>query len=248
MRSQKHGWLHIDNTRTSAGKHIDTWFFVSPFPSVKRLEVKVLIFKSQTDGVRFEAQGQQLPEIISDTDIQRLATRVEDALRIQHDLIVGAVWEDWLEVCVKGFHGAAERGTTGSKSSLDIAYRIIKRGREPKSGRAYTLTSSGVAIEFPGPKQANVPDGKDKPPASLANFRFGDRELESEYSYLPATPANLAALDELMDKLQSLRLQLSGFLRQDVVEKSLSRRAAILSLTTTPGTETGSAPGDESKP
>jgi hypothetical protein len=227
MRSEKHGRLHIDATRTSAGKHIDTWFFVSPFPRVDRLEVKVFIFKSQTE-VHFEAKGPQLPETLSDTDIQRLSTRVEDALRIQHDLIVGALWEDWLEVCVRGCHGDANFGI-GRESGLDITYKVIKRGVYPANGKAYTLSGSGGAVGFPKPKQANVAD---EDVQALAGFRFGDRELESEYSYLPATPANRAALDELMSKLEKLRLQLSGFLRQDVVVQSLSSCAATLQLTT----------------
>jgi hypothetical protein len=227
MRSERHGRLHIDATRTSAGKHIDTWHFVSPFPKIAHLEVKVFIFKSGTT-VHFEAKGPQLVGSFTDTDIQRLATSVEDALRIQHDLITGAVWEDWLEVCVRGSHEDARFGI-GRESRLDITYKVIKRGVYPANGTAYTLSSNGVAVEFPKPKQANVADENVQ---ALNGFRFGDRELESEYSYLPATPENRAALDELMAKLESLRHQLSGFLRQDVVAQSLSGRAASLQLTT----------------
>jgi hypothetical protein len=111
----------------------------------------------------------------------------------------------------------------------------------------YVINMNHLAVPFPKPKQADVPDdlGPDAP--SLKNFKTGRNE-DSEYSYLPATDDNIAALDELMNRMDALRLQLSSFLGQESVARSLAMRTANLRLTTKPASGGTSAPdlgGDE---
>jgi hypothetical protein len=219
MYQQKAGTLNVGNT-LRGGKIVDKWSFISPFrrKDAPKLEVQVSIDKSKKDSILFVAHGDCLPSKIKDTDIERLRQNVEAALRFQHDMLTRVTWEDWMEVEVRG--RIDERNYDKfKKSDLQISCRPLKRGVDPATGEAYVINSNGIAVPFPKPKKADELDEGD----TEHDFRgMNKRDKEAEYSYLPATAENVAALDELMGRMQTLRANLSAFLRQDTVQQSLA--------------------------
>jgi hypothetical protein len=218
MYKQEAGTLYVGITKAS-GKLVDEWKFLSPFKNKKapQLVVQVSIDKSKKDHILFVARGDCLAVDYQDTDIERLRRTVEAALRHQHDLLTGVHWEDWLEVEVCG--GTRNDSYWKSQdSALSITYRPIKRGVDPVTGTPYVINSNGLAMPFPKPKRAGELDEGDKVEEFLGMNR---REQDAEFSYLPATAENVAALDELMSRLQALRGKLSEFLSQGSVQQSL---------------------------
>jgi hypothetical protein len=233
MYSQTAGKLNVDQTR-SGGKVVDEWRFLSPFQGKEapKLSAKISIHKSGQAGLTFEAHSDSLPHPIVDTDINRLRQKVDDALRHQHDMLTGVAWVEWLEVEVRGRRSARDVNRT-VESDLRITYQVLKRGVHPVTGKAYVVNSNGIAVTFPSPKQAGEPDpdaGRDDCAAvkRLSGYHSSlrGRDLAAEYSYLPATPENIAGLEDLIGRLQALRDSLSAFLRQDTVHASLAGLAS----------------------
>jgi hypothetical protein len=215
--NEKIGKLNTGVTRSS-GKVIDEWEFRSPFTDARApaLKVTVSIVKSSSEGITFCVRGDNLVDMV-DTDIERLRQRVCALFQQQHDIAVGVAWEDWLEVAVSGDSRHFRAGS--EKAGVEVLYRRLKRGVDAATGLTYTLSINGTAIPFPQPKQSGVnEDGVD-----YGDWKgMSDRDVETEFSYLPATPENIASLNELMDRVTSLRAKLSEFLRQDTVQESLT--------------------------
>lgn len=228
MFKQTAGTLDVGHQVRSGGKVVDEWKFRSPFheTGAPQLTATVSIDKSNPRAFTFVARSESLPTAIIDTDINRLREKVEAALRQQHDVLTGAVWEDWLEVEVRGRLRRDNRADTSTtEADLTITYRHIKRGVRP-TGETCVVNSNGIAVPFPSAKRAGEPDPDAGPDVgeSLSNIRgLGrGRDLEAEYSYIPATVENIQALDDLLERMQTLRENLSAFLRQDAVQQSLS--------------------------
>lgn len=228
MYKTEAGTLFIDATR-SGGKVIEEWRFISPFRNkdAPKLSVKISIIKSTKNGFSFVAASESLPQPIVDTDINSLYQKVEAALRLQHDLLTGVTWEDWLEVEVRGTRD--NRDVLQSASvDLRIKYQKLKRGVHPVTQVPYVINQNGIAVRFPSAKKAGEPDpdvafdtAEFLPGSGIQGFGPG-RELACEYSYLPATPENIAAIEDIMSRLESLHGALAAFLRQDVISTSLS--------------------------
>lgn len=231
------GKLSVDQTR-SGGKLIDEWKFVSPFreKGAPQLSAKISIHKHHSGSITFEAHSESLPRPIVDSDINQLRQKVEAALRLQHEMLTGVMWESWLEVEVRG-HTSKRGGRTSStaESHLEIAYRLIKRGVHPVTGKAYIININGIAMPFPSAKNAGEQDPDVEPETPEERKKHLDlgirglgrgRDVEAEYSYLPATDENIQALDDLQARMQALRDALAKFLRQDTVQQSLSGLAS----------------------
>lgn len=219
MYNQEAGTLYVGITKSS-GKLVDEWKFISPFrnKAAPQLVVQISIDKSKQDRIIFVARGDCLPVDYQDTDIERLRQTVEAALRHQHDILTGVQWEDWLEVEVRG--RTVDRSHWQSReSSLNIVYRPLKRGVDPVTGTAYVINVNGIATPFPLPKRAGELDEGDKVEEIHG---MNSRDQEAEFSYLPASAENVAALTELMGRLQTLRGKLAEFLSQGTVQQSLS--------------------------
>lgn len=223
MYAQKAGHLSVGTTR-SGGKVVDEWTFVSPFKdtSSPKLVVQVSIDKTKNDRILFCAHADCLGQNIEDTDIEQLRQKVEAALRFQHDMRTGVVWEDWIEVEVRGETEKSARSGTHT-SDLRIRARRLQRGVDPTTGNVFVINYNNVVVPFPKPKKAGeLDEGEVRHEIKGLNLR----DAESEYSYLPATAANVAALEELMGRLTTLRARLAEFLRQDVVHASLANLAS----------------------
>ena len=211
------GRLRTGATRSN-GKQVDEWTFLSPFHTkdAPKLSVTISIIKGSHDKIEFVARSTDLRAELTDTDIDRLRAKVEAELRFQHDLLTKVVWEDWLEIEVRGETRTKEKDI--SKTNLEISYRHIKRGVNSSTGEAYLINNNGIAVEFPPSKKAGVED-------SLQTKFFGKgfptRDVDTEYSYVKATVEVLTALDDLMVRTQLLKNKIADLLSQDVVTYSL---------------------------
>lgn len=228
MFKQTPGTLDAGHQVRAGGKVVDEWKFRSPFrdKGAPQMTATVSIDKSNPKEFTFVARSESLPAAIVDTDINRLREKVDAAMRQQHEILTGVVWENWLEVEVRGRRRSDDRADTSmTEADLRITYRRLKRGVLP-SGQAYVVNTNGVAIQFPSAKRAGEedPDGGPDFGEALQGIRGGGRgrDLEAEYSYLPETPDNVRALDDLLERMQVLRDNLSTFLRQDTVQQSLT--------------------------
>ncbi|MDO8415264.1 MAG: hypothetical protein Q7S87_03515 [Agitococcus sp.] len=224
MTQQKAGHLDVGVTRLNTGKVIDEWSFASPFKRGAKvpqgLMVKISLHKSEKEGILFCAKGPCLTSPIEDTDIARLRSKVDAALRLQHKILTGVTWEPWLEVRVTGKTQAMH--DDGAQSDLSVRYSPLQRGVDSVSHEVYYLTLNGVAAPFPLPKKAGEPDTA----SPGDSWMLGMREVDTEYSYVPATAANIAALDSLMARMDDLRATLAKLLSHDAVQNSLDNGGA----------------------
>lgn len=228
MYDLREGHLAVGKTR-SDGKIVDEWKFVSPFREggdAPKLSVQVSIYKVDGDRIEFRAHGAHLAEPLTDTDIERLRHKVEEALRFQHHMLTQVTWEDWLEVRVSGFRKYRDTNSRyrNDESELRIDYTWLKRGVDTRTGKAYVINSNGIAVDFPKPKKANELDEGEtiQAPGEIEFRGMFKRDLEAEYSYIPATPENIAGLEDMLGRMQTLREKISDFLGQDKVLQSLA--------------------------
>lgn len=238
------GRLRQASTR-SGGKLIDEWKFKSVFEKEPDYTVRVSMIVD-AEGARFVASCEQLPqEKLENTDIEQLRRTAERKLK-EHSLIQnGAVWEDWLEVKVineahmyqaggiKGFSRQDENAR-----GLQIAYQPIKRGTHPAfPGRVFTINGNNIAVDFPEPKAG----GEVEEDVGLRHL-FGNttgtedprwrgltgRAKDSQFAYIPDTPANRASLDHLLHSMDQLGMQLQSFLAQAGLAENLHRLSGLV--------------------
>lgn len=219
MYYQEHeGRIQLENTNAN-GRQVAEWKFRSPFKTFRENDkagpVYTVKISLHVEGGRaeFRAHGDGLNknERLRHTDIEQLRLMVEEALTLQHRMDTGVTWEDWLEVEVKGQYEDRHGGRFSS--SLEITYRRLKRGVDPDTGIAYTINSNNIAVPFPQAKTY-------RPAETDEERMFGETAVE--LSYIPATPENIAALENLMGRTQQLRDALSQFLSQENVKTALA--------------------------
>lgn len=234
-RNQSTGHLNVGTTRTADGKVIDKWTFTSPYShgaarntetrdKLEKLTVDLVIFKQPDGSITFRARGKCLPGgFIEHTDIEALRQAVETCLQEQHDVLMGCQWEDWLEVRVQR-NEPFSRESSGI--TVGVEYRVIKRTVDAQ-GKAWGLSRNNLVSPFPEPKRAGVKDPAD----SLDGFRTSDRKAEDEYSYIKATPENIAALEGVTARFEALHQALATLLQQGSITESLrDERLLQLSL------------------
>jgi hypothetical protein len=217
---------HLDigqHTRTKDGKKVFDWKFkVLGSDEVIPLEV----YMTQTsDEIEFTVRSHRLRQSISDSDINRLKDAVESELMEQTAMISGLGWQDWLEVIVKGDNsdrGDSPHSATGA--NLHIQVNHLKRGVD-EAGRAFTINNNGVVTPFP------TSQDYDKAQTHLGEFKIASKE---ERSYIPATPDNLMAIEEIMSRMATLRRNLARILSQEAIHLQLDAIAKGIPLLDAP--------------
>lgn len=227
--SEKHGRLR---SKAHRRRLIDTWTFVSPFTKhidETTLAVKVFLVNgfrggTDTDGMSFEAFFSEQHGIsFKDTDIEKLRKKVEEQLRKQDLARKGIVWEDWIELEIGGYAHDGKHDDPGS--ALDLSYRVIKRGVDPKTEKLLTINHNHVVVPFPSAKKAGEEDpdcDKSHDKDDWKTWSIGERDENHQYSYIPATPENLAAVASVVQRLRDLRAALNKVLSQDGIQKALA--------------------------
>lgn len=225
-----YGWdigeLDIDVSSRSGGKKILDWKFKAA-GSNKVTPVTVSIvrdsdFESGDVGLKFEASCGMFASPMIDTDIDNLRKRVESYLIEQASLISRIHWEDWFEVVAKGANSDFDDSKFSALgANLHIQVNRLKRGIHPDDGRPVTIYRNGAVVDMP--KSASI--SSEHNPPGIGDFLAGRPE---ERSYIPATPENRKALDDLLARMSELRRNLSEFLSQENVISRLSTVASCL--------------------
>lgn len=232
-------------TPRDGGKKIDTWKFNRPHPdrdSKHRPEadVDVYLLSDPTTGFGFRLQSVALPPgDWHDTDLERLRVAARTTLEEQDELLGGIKWAPWLEVqtSLKIEHMPDRHHQAQTGRHLEITYRPLLRGVHPAdSKRVLTINSNGCAVPFPNPltpesikedRELKVRPGK-KPgdPGSAEDLIFAlgrddHRTTGDTYAYLPDTPENRAALDQIFKGMETLGDRLHALLSPTEVAASM---------------------------
>lgn len=215
MDNEEYGRIYGEVQRH---REIDEWTFVSPHQRGDTMVKLKATIKMVTGGrgkeLQFIATSENIPEQRS-PNIQTLREKVLEQFRIADIARHGVAWEDWLEIEISPDRGY-RANTNGKIAGFTVSYSKMKRGTDPKTGKILTIHhSNDVVVPFPEPKAAGVVD--------VVKERWGSsRSEENQYSYIPATPQNISALDSLIAKMNELRQRLEQLLDQKVVAKELA--------------------------
>lgn len=180
----------------------------------KKVTVQVRLRNDPGGGLSLKADCSMLPETVYGTDIDELYKRVEKILQDQEDLFTGIIWEDWLELKIQGGNNIRDGGLYGLErtSELKMEYASIKRGIGA-DGKIYHVNCNGIVLPFPEPRR--LADGEH---SKVDGFRT---ESAAEISYVPATEANLAALERLRLDMATLRHRIADLVSQDRIQATL---------------------------
>lgn len=216
-----YGRLHVGFER---GVKVDVWTFASPHADralADRMTATVHLERSRRrvtlgeDGMEFVARSEVFGRgaDLRNTNIQKLFEMVQEAFRTYEIGQRGVIWEDWLKIEVHRQHIRKEDHGAG----FHVEYEIIKRGLDPRSGRALTITNNDIVTDFPKPKAP----GKVKRQRSEDDddWNMGD---EQQVAFLPATPENIAALDKIITAIDNARAKLELLLVQESIASTLA--------------------------
>lgn len=202
--------VHLNFTNNSTGKKMFDWQ-LSVAGKHERIPVEVKAFNNGTD-MWFEATAQCLPRAIKSTDINRLKDEVMARVTEQVTLLTNIEWEEWYEVVVTGANSDfSDSRYSALGADLKIQVNSLKRGVDPSTGRALTIINGSVTA-FPEPSR--ITDDEE----TVSGYVTGSR---AEKSYIPATPENRAAIDNILSKMQELRYSIADLLSQENVAESL---------------------------
>jgi hypothetical protein len=218
---------------TSGGKKIDTWSFSRPHPfddfaHSPKTEVDVYLLTTES-GLMFGLRSKALPPgDWRDSDLERLRVSIKNALEEQDRLRGGITWEPWLEVQTSLSNKSRAYRQHGQECGrqLEVNYRPLLRGVHPTdSARFLTINSNGTVMPFPTPL---TPDSEPadtleiKPGEFLKVGRSDSRTAGDTYAYLPDTPANRMALDQIFKGMETLGARLHALLSPTAVEDSMA--------------------------
>lgn len=198
-------------------KKVDVWTFYSPFTDKAARETAYVatieMVNDNRDGLKFRALSTHFRPPLEDSDIKRLRKKVEEAFRTTDMAARQIRWDDWIELEMdEEFTFKDDNAAT-----LSLKWRVLKRGVHPETGKAYTINNNGVVVEFPKPKAAGE---NDQPKDD--KWHLGSRNVDTQFSYIPATPKNVAALESLAGRIRDARDRLRGLLDQKTAQKSLA--------------------------
>lgn len=212
MKDEQYGALRAKAHRK---KKVDAWTFYSPFADKEARDAgyvaTVEMRNDHREGLHFVALSKHFSPL-KDESIKKLRAKVERAFQMCDMAARRIKWEKWIEVKIdqetfwKGQEGAG----------LTVQWSIIKRGVHPDSGAAFTINNNNVVTDFPKPKLAGQEDAPDR------DGWHHSRNVDEQYSYIPATPENIAALKLLTVRITDARARLQALLKQDTVQQALA--------------------------
>lgn len=185
-----------------------------PLTKEQRTVQVVLSDEGKDTGLLFTATGGLLPAPLSNASLEALRHEVQAALRDQLALRTGLQWERWLKVTVRS---EVEFGPAVSASTR-VTYEVIWRA-ESSEGKVLTVHPSNHVVlplepaideDSPAPDNMEI-DGR--------QFK-ADPNLKSR-SYVPATPENIAAVEDIQRRLRELNQALASVLKQENAQPSL---------------------------
>lgn len=213
MKDEQYGALHAKAHRK---KKVDVWTFYSPFADKESCEAgyeaSIEMRNDHRDGLHFVAISKHFNPL-KDESIKKLRAKVERAFQLCDMAARRIKWEKWIEI--KLDQEAFWQGQEGA--GLTVQWSIIKRGAHPDSGAAFTINNNNVVTDFPEPKLAGERDKPDRD-----GWHSSNRNKDEQYSYIPATPENIAALKLLTVRIIDARARLQALLKQDTVQKALA--------------------------
>jgi hypothetical protein len=220
MKDELYGRL---SQKVNRRKVIDTWHFRSPFnDGDKGYSCDVRLIVGHGQKLSFRATSEHFAgRHLEDTDIQKLRDRVEEAFQLADMAAREIQWERWIEIEIDGppHHFKDSEG-----SALGFTWRFLKRGLHPTSGKVFTIHHfNNVVIPFPSAKR-----GGEKDPDADAKRWLSARDEATQYAYIPATKANIAALTELRGRIDGARTRLTDLLTQERVQQSLASIKTLL--------------------
>lgn len=190
------------------GRKVLDWTFKAPDGN-KPVEVYLV---HGDNGMHFRADCPSLNESVTAVDINELEKNLEAVLADKSLVMLGVQWEDWLCVEVDG-------STRNRCGGISVSYHALKRGIHPVSGKVVTLNSRNMLAPFPEARSIHAKSGFDEPgPINAKDLYFGDAK---EVSYIPATPENIAAIEEIIRRIRQLRNDLAGVLSQESIQAKL---------------------------
>jgi hypothetical protein len=206
-------------TSNVTGKKVFDWeIFVAGRDKAIPIEVKAY---NDNTNIWFKAKGPFLECEFEGTDINALRQSIVRYLESQFAQLTDTDWEDWLEVRVSGENTEFDGRRSALGSTLKIEVKRIKRGVVRKTGEVVTLGYNGGLVSFPSPKTIG------QAAKTISGYIT---ESDAEVSYIPATDHNLAAIRNILGKMEDLREGIAKLLTQDDIENNLTTRADQLLL------------------
>lgn len=220
---EKYGHLRVGFDR---GVKIDEWVYHSPhadgaLADKMKAEVRMRHAKkahyNDPEKIIFTATSECFGRgtTISGSDISKLFDDVQEAFRTYEVAQRGVVWEEWLEVEISPSHVFSSHDSAG----FAVGYRVLMRGIDPRDGRALTINGNNIVRDFPKAKAAGE---KEKSKTMIHGEYLDGRDEDHQYAYLPKTPANVAALEGIIDAINSARSKLEGLLVQKMIASTFA--------------------------
>lgn len=211
--------MNLGNAR-SGGKKIFTWTFTFKGGS-EPINVNIHLLPNRNGKpARFRGNCEKMTEAIEHTDIQILHQKIYEELHYNCVEMSDIVWEDWYQIKTGGEQKdfKTDRHYEVWKSSINIEISRLKKGRI--NGEEVTLNSNGIVTPFPGGH--SIKDDQEV----INGFRIG--RSNAEYSYVPATLENTAALSKIINGISRVRGKIAEFLSQDRAQLSLSSNIKLI--------------------
>lgn len=211
MSSREEG-LHIPSRRK-----IDTWVHkIRIGPDWKEYKIAISIVKQNNGEMSFEAFSRDwgYPHDAMSADINNLRRQVEQRIRAM-DLGDGLEWSDYFKIEAEGNSNSYFGNPEESKSQhLKVSCERTRCARLP-DGELYYL------------------DGQNNPRKAISRtgqkndmLRGKPIDAHESVSFIPATPENEAALQDILGKMRLLRVRLTELLAQEQIFESLQRISA----------------------
>lgn len=186
--------------RRPPGKRIDKWDYYHDGVTY-HFEVRML----PDDRLMLNSLGEPALRI-SGSELKKLKTEARNRLK----KLVATDWEEWLRVKMVSAIDCDYREDEDQEIEFSLSFEVDRQ--------MFAKTADGQKVH------------KDKGRTQVyAGWPSDSKKTWGrEYSYIKATPENVAALGDIMDRLASLGKQLSEFLGRDKIAKSLASLGARL--------------------